>query len=81
MDVPTHLMKALAISIVATLSSGMAVPASAMPNMPHLFAKHEVPTCSGDVPHVSHSYRNSSRTYSGDAAACYGYGRGSPWRQ
>jgi hypothetical protein len=35
-------MKALAISIIAALSSGMAVPASAMPNMPHLFAKHEV---------------------------------------
>jgi hypothetical protein len=39
---PTRFMKALAISIIAALSSGMAVPASAMPNMPHLFAKHEV---------------------------------------
>src|SRR4051794_8254677 len=50
----------------------MAVPASAMPNMPHLFAKHEVATYGGDVAHVSHPYRNSSRGYSGDAAACYG---------
>src|SRR5436309_2408899 len=32
----------------------MAVPASAVPNMPHLFAKHEVATCGGDVAHVSH---------------------------
>jgi hypothetical protein len=78
---PTRFMKALAISIIAALCSGMAVPASAMPNMPHLFAKHEVATCGGDVAHVSHPYRNSSRGYPGDAAACYGYGPGSPWHQ
>ena len=77
---PTRFMKALAISIIAALSSGMAVPASAMPNMPHLFAKHEVASCGGDVAHVSHPYRNSSRG-PGDAAACYGYGPGSPWHQ
>jgi hypothetical protein len=70
---PTYFRKALAISIVAALCSGMAVPASAMPNMPHLFAKHEVATCGGDVAHVSHPYRNSSRGYSGDAAGCYGH--------
>jgi hypothetical protein len=35
---PTYFRKALAIGIVAALCSGMAVPASAMPNMPHLFA-------------------------------------------
>jgi hypothetical protein len=68
-------MKALTISIIAALCTGIAVPASAMPNMPHLFAKHEVATCGGDGPHVSHPYRNSSRGYSGDAAACYGYER------
>ena len=67
---PTCFRKALAISIVAALCSGMAVPATAMPNMPHLFAKHEVATCGGDVAHVSHPYRNSSRGYSDDAAAC-----------
>jgi hypothetical protein len=78
---PTRFMKALAISIIAALSSGMAVPASAMPNMPHLFAKHEVATCGDDVAHVSHPYRNSSRGYAGDAAACYGYGPDSPWHQ
>ena len=74
---PTRFMKALAISIIAALSSGMAVPASAMPNMPHLFAKHEVATCGGDIAHVTHPYRNSSRSYSGDAG-CYGYGLSSP---
>jgi hypothetical protein len=63
-------MKALAISIIAALCSGMAVPASAMPNMPHLFAKHEVASCGGDVAHATHPYRNSSRGYSGDATAC-----------
>ena len=77
---PTRFMKALAISIViAALCSGMAVPASAMPNMPHLFAKHEVASCGGDVAHASEHdrYRNSSRGYSGDAG-CYGYGLSSP---
>jgi hypothetical protein len=69
-------MKALAISIIAALCSGMAVPASAMPNMPHLFAKHEVASCGGDVAHASEHdrYRNSTR---GDAG-CYGYGLSSP---
>jgi hypothetical protein len=33
-EYPTCFRKALAISIAAALSSGMAVPASAMPNMP-----------------------------------------------
>ena len=69
---PTCFMKALAISIiVATLCSGMAVPASAMPNMPHLFAS-EVARCGGDVARASkhHRYRNSSRGYSGDVADC-----------
>jgi hypothetical protein len=72
-------MKALAISIIAALSSGMAVPASAMPNMPHLFAKHEVASCGGDVAHASEHdrHRNSSRGYSGDAG-CNGYGLSSP---
>jgi hypothetical protein len=77
----TRFMKALAISTIAALCSLMAVPASAMPNMPHLFTKHEVATCGGDVAHVTHPYRNSSRGYSGDAAACQGYGPGSPWHQ
>ena len=78
---PTCFMKALAISIVAALCSGMAVPASAMPNMPHLFAQHEVARCCGDVAHASkhYQYRNSSRGYSGDAGGCYGYGPSSPW--
>jgi uncharacterized membrane protein len=73
-------MKALAIGCVvaAALCSGMAVPASAMPNMPHLFA-HEVARCGGDVAHASHRYRNSSRGYSGDVAGCYGYGPSAPW--
>jgi len=77
---PTRFMKALAISIIAALCSGMAVPASAMPNMPHLFAKHEVASCAGDVAHASEHdrYRNSSRSYSGDDAGCYGYWLGAP---
>jgi uncharacterized membrane protein len=72
---------ALTISIVAALCSGMAVPASAMPNMPHAFAKREVARCGGDVAQASKRYRyqNSSRSYSGDAAGCYGYGSSSPW--
>ena len=72
---------ALTISIVAALCSGMAVPASAMPNMPHAFAKREVARCGGDVAQASKRYRyqNSSRSYSGDAAGCYGYGPSSPW--
>jgi hypothetical protein len=50
---PTCFMKALAISIVvAALCSGVAVPALAMPNMPHLFAS-EVARCGGDVAHAS----------------------------
>jgi hypothetical protein len=71
---------ALTISIVAALCSGMTVPASAMPNMPHAFAKHEVARCGGDVAHASkhYQYQNSSRRYSGDAAGCYGYGPSSP---
>jgi hypothetical protein len=77
----TRFMKALAISIIAASCSLMALPASAMPNMPHLFAKHEAATCGGDVAHVTHSYRNSSRGYSGDAAACHDYGPGSPWHR
>ena len=76
---PTRFMKALAISIIAALSSGMAVPASAMPNMPHAFAEREVARCGGDIAHASKHYRhrNSSRGYSGDAG-CYGYGLSSP---
>ena len=76
---PTRFMKALAISVIAALCSGMAVPASAMPNMPHLFAKHEVASCGRDGTHASEHdrYRNSSRGYSGDAG-CYGYGPSSP---
>ena len=76
---PTCFRKALAISVVAALCIGMAVPASAMPNMPHLYAKHEVVRCSGDVAHASehYRYRNSSRGYSGDAGR-YGYGLSSP---
>jgi hypothetical protein len=79
---PTRLMKTLAISIIAALCSGMAVPASAMPNMPHLFAD-EVARSGGDVAHAGeqYRYRNSSRGYSGDAAGFYGYGRGSSWHQ
>ena len=73
---PTCFRKALAISVVAALCIGMAVPASAMPNMPHLFADHEVARCGGDVAHAS-KHRNSSRGYSGDAG-CYGYGLSSP---
>jgi len=78
---PTCFRKALAIGIVAALCSGMAVPASAMPNMPHLFARHEVASCGGDVAHPSkdYRYRNSSLGYSGDAAGCYGYEPSSPW--
>jgi hypothetical protein len=78
---PTGFVKALAISIITALCSVMAVPASAMPNMPHLFVEHEVARCGGDVAHVTHPYRNNSRGYSGDAAACYGYGPGSPRHQ
>ena len=76
---PTCLMKALAISIIAALCSGMAVPASAMPNMPHLFVERQVARCGSDVAHANKHYRNSSRGYSGDAAGCYGYGPSSPW--
>jgi hypothetical protein len=77
---PTCFRKTLAISIAAALCIGMAVPASAMPNMPHLFAKHEVASCGGDVAHANEHdrYRNSSRGYSGDAPGCYGYGLSSP---
>jgi hypothetical protein len=78
---PTCFRKALAISIiVATLCGGMAVPAWAMPNMPHLFARHEVASCGGDVAHPSkhYLYGNRSRGYSGDAAGCYGYEPSSP---
>jgi hypothetical protein len=78
---PTCFRKALAISIVAALCSGMPVPASAMPNMPHAFAKHEVASCSGDVAHTSmrYQYRNSSRGYAGDAAGSYGHEPSSRW--
>jgi hypothetical protein len=67
---PTCFMKALAISIVAALCSGMAVPASALPNTPHAFAKREFARCGGDVAQASkhYRYRNSSCGYSGDAA-------------
>jgi hypothetical protein len=77
---PTCFMKALAISIVAALCNGMAAPASAMPNMPHPFAKREVARCGGDIAHASKHdrHRHSSRGYSGDAAGCYGYGPSSP---
>jgi hypothetical protein len=73
-------MKALAISIIAALCSGMAVPASALPNTPHAFAKREFPRCGGDVAQASKHcrYRNSSCCYSGDAVGCYGYGPSSP---
>src|SRR6266511_2680500 len=37
----------------------MAVPASAMPNMPHLFGEREVARCGGDVAHVRHPYRTN----------------------
>jgi cytochrome c peroxidase len=37
----------------------LAVPASAMPNMPHLFGEREVARCGGDVAHVSHPYRTN----------------------
>ncbi len=53
-DLPTCFMKALAISIVVAALCGMAVPTSAMPNMPHLFAS-EVARCGGDVAHPSKS--------------------------
>ena len=69
---PTRLMKALAIGIIAALCSGMAVPASAMPNKPHLIAEHEVAR-SGGAASEQYRYRNSSRGYSGDAAGLYGY--------
>jgi len=69
-----------AASTVAALCSGMVAPASAMPNMPHLFADHEVARCGGDVAHAS-KHRNSSRGYSGDAAGCYDYRPSSPWPQ
>ena len=77
---PTCFMKALAISIIAALCSGMAVPAPALPNTPHAFAKREVARCGGDVAQARRHYRyqNSSRSYSGDAAGCYGYGPSSP---
>ena len=39
---PTCFMKPLAISIVAALCSGMAVPASALPNTPHAFCQARV---------------------------------------
>ena len=77
---PTCFMKPLAISIVAALCSGMAVPASALPNTPHAFAKREFARCGGDVAQASkhYRYRNSSCGYSGDAAGCHGYGPSSP---
>jgi hypothetical protein len=74
---PTSHVKALAISIIAALCSGMAVPASAMPNMPHLFVEHEVARSGGDVAHASDQYRNNSRGYSGYTAGFYGYGASS----
>jgi hypothetical protein len=75
-EYPTRFMKALAIGIIAAWCSGLAVPASAMPNMPHLFAEHEVARSADDVAHASeqYRYRNNSRGYSGDAASFYGYG-------
>ena len=71
---------ALTISIVAALCSGTAVPASAMPNMPHAFAKREVSRCSDDVSQASkhYRYRNSSPGYSGNGAGCDGHGPSSP---
>jgi len=78
----THFVKALAIAFIAAFYSVLAVPASAMPNMPHLFAD-EVARSGGDVAHAGeqYRYRNSSRGYFGDAAGFYGYGRGSSWHQ
>jgi hypothetical protein len=70
---PTCFMKALAISIIAASCSGWAVPASAMPNMPHL-AQHEVARSGGDVAHASKHYWY----YSADAAGRYGHGPSSP---
>jgi hypothetical protein len=73
---PICFMKALAISIIAALCSGMAVPASAMPNMPHLFVERQVVRCGGDVAHASKHYRY----YSDDTAGCRSHGPNSPWR-
>jgi hypothetical protein len=76
---------ALTISIVAALCSGMAVPASALPNMTHAFSKREVAPCGGGVLQSSKHYRdqnryqNSYRSHPGDAVGCYGYGPNSPW--
>jgi hypothetical protein len=70
---PTRFMKALATSIIVALCSGMAMPASAMPNMPHLFAEHEVARSGGAHASEQYRYRNSSRGYSGDATGFYGY--------
>ena len=72
---PTSHVKALAISIIAALCSGMAVPASAMPNMPHLIVERQVARCGGDGAHASKHYRY----YSDDAAGCYSHGPSSPW--
>src|SRR5262245_46809405 len=58
-------------------ATGM-VPASAMPNMPHLFAEHEVARCGGYVAHFDYRYRNSSHGHFDDGAGCYGYGPSSP---
>jgi|1185.fasta_scaffold1362299_1 hypothetical protein len=78
MDVPGYV---LTVSIVAGLCSGVAAPASALANMPHAFATHEVTRCGGDVAHAGkhHPYQNSSRSYSGSAAGCHGSGRSTPW--
>ena len=59
---------ALATSIVVAALCGMAVPASAMPNMPHLYAS-QVSHFGGDVAHLS----KHRRGYSG------GYGPSSRW--
>jgi hypothetical protein len=73
----THFVKALAIAFIAAFYSVLAVPASAMPNMPHLFVEHEVARSGGDVAHASDQYRNNSRGYSGYTAGFYGYGASS----
>src|SRR5262245_61039033 len=50
-------------------ATGM-VPASAMPNMPHLFAEHEIARCGGYVAHGDYRYRNGSHGHFDDGAVC-----------
>ena len=69
----TYFRNALAIFIVTALCSGMTVRASALPNMPHAFGKHNVVRCSDDVAPGSmhYQYRDGSRGYVGDAGRYY----------